>query len=247
MSANDAGHDVSRRSIEVVARSDDHSVPATVHGPQTEPRRRPGEPGRRKRVRTTSVAWYGHAKLTRSEWESYGSRLGLVTKSSNWWLGDWVRFGQRHYNDHRFEFAARITGYDEQTLRNFAYVSGRCEFSRRRENLSWSHHAEVAPLEPAQQDRWLEDAATGRWSVRQLRERVRRERLSASSAGEPNVAVSPEDPSEAECVDIRCDHCGSTIHVPVSAMAGILGNHRSDPRSSGVDAESPVSVGVARA
>jgi hypothetical protein len=34
-------------------------------------------------------------------------------------------------------------------------VSSRVELSRRRDNLSWSHHREVAPLEPAEQDKIL--------------------------------------------------------------------------------------------
>jgi hypothetical protein len=125
------------------------------------------------RARTTSVAWLAHVQLTFDEWQGYGSRIGLVSKSTNWWLGDWVRFGQRHY-DQRYQQASEVTGYDEQTLMNFAYVSGRYEISRRRENLSWSHHAELAPLQAFDQDVWLERAVAERLSVRQLRAQLRR-------------------------------------------------------------------------
>ena len=51
--------------------------------------------------------------------------------------------------------ASRITGYDVQTLMNMVYVATRFESGRRRERLSWSHHAELAALEPPEQEEWL--------------------------------------------------------------------------------------------
>ena len=144
----------------------------------------------RERVRTTSVAWYGHAELTREEWATYGLRLGAVTRSSRWWLGDWVRFGQHRYTNGRFAVASRISGYDEQTLRNFGYVAGRYEVSRRRENLTWSHHAELAALVSVEQDWWLDEAAARNLSVRRLRDAVRdRHRAQLAAA----TVVNTED------------------------------------------------------
>lgn len=45
--------------------------------------------------------------------------------------------------------------------------------SRRRDNLTWTHHYEVAPLEPAEQDRLLALAEEKGWSVRELRKATR--------------------------------------------------------------------------
>lgn len=209
-----------KRHLKVAAPDPDGSTasagPLNDHGSTSIQER---EVALRERVRTTAVAWYGHADLTRREWESYGSRLGAVTKASSWWLGDWVRFGQRHYNDHRFEHASRITGYDEQTVRNFAYVAGRCEFSRRRENLSWSHHAEVAALTPAEQDRWLEQALTQSLSVRQLRQGLQYERRTRNEAGGMSTArSSDQDGCLDDVVPIVCEHCGETTRVLVSTI-----------------------------
>ena len=56
------------------------------------------------------------------------------------------------------------TGLDYQTLREYGVVARRFEWSRRRDNLSFQHHAEVCALTGAEQDRWLDLAAPNRWS-----------------------------------------------------------------------------------
>jgi hypothetical protein len=48
--------------------------------------------------------------------------------------------------------ALDATEMEYGTLANAKWVSGQFEFSRRRENLSWSHHLEVAKLGPDEQD-----------------------------------------------------------------------------------------------
>lgn len=52
----------------------------------------------------------------------------------------------------KYAQAIDVTGYEYGTLQNFGWVAGRIETSRRRDVLSWSHHAEVAALEPSEQD-----------------------------------------------------------------------------------------------
>jgi hypothetical protein len=162
----------------------------------------------RARTKTTSVAWLAHARLTLDEWQGYGSRLGTVSKSTNWWLGDWVRFGQRHY-DQRYREAAQVTGYDEQTLMNFAYVAGQYDVSRRRETLSWSHHAELAPLDPPTQELWLDHATLRGLSIRQLRAAVRQARRPVDSGLVPTIRAFGGEASDAG--PVVCPHCGGVI------------------------------------
>jgi hypothetical protein len=162
----------------------------------------------RARTKTTSVAWLAHARLTLDEWQGYGSRLGTVSKSTNWWLGDWVRFGQRQY-DQRYREAAQVTGYDEQTLMNFAYVAGQYDVSRRRETLSWSHHAELAALDPPTQELWLDHATLRGLSIRQLRAAVRQAHRPADSGPEPTIRAFGGEASDAE--PVVCPHCGGVI------------------------------------
>jgi hypothetical protein len=105
-------------------------------------------------------------------WSAIGSRIARHANASAWWLGDWVTFGRMKYG-RRYKHAISTTGLDYQTLRNYASVARRFEPSRRRPDLSFQHHAELAALPDVLQDRWLAAAAAGRWSKAELRRRVR--------------------------------------------------------------------------
>lgn len=185
------------------------SVPARVRGVDRKHAPAPGIP----KTRTTAVAWLGYNALTVEEWQRYGTRLGAMSKSTNWWLGDWVRFGLR-YLDQRYDQICRVTGYDEQTLMNMAYVAKNFPAPRRRENLSWSHHAELAPLPPDEQDRWLDLAAAQKLSVRQLRAKVRlAQRVDQPpELTEESDADSCESPVASEGTELLfCPRCGASF------------------------------------
>ena len=55
------------------------------------------------------------------------------------------------------------------TLDNWASVARKIKFSRRRENLSFTHHQEIADLEPDEQADWLQWAIDEQASVSKLR------------------------------------------------------------------------------
>ncbi len=110
-----------------------------------------------------------------AEWEQLGRQLLSVANSSAWWVGDWLLFGQRVYAD-RYERAIVRTGFDYQTLRNYAWVAASIEPPRRQDALSHSHHAEVASLEPEDQDAWLRRALVNGWSRNRLRAELRQDR-----------------------------------------------------------------------
>jgi hypothetical protein len=81
-------------------------------------------------------------------------------------------YGEAAY-DGRYRKAIEETSLDYQTLRNSAWVARRFALSRRRDSLSFGHHAEVAALPEAEQDFWLRKAQESGWSVKQLRQQVR--------------------------------------------------------------------------
>lgn len=133
--------------------------------------------------------------LSVDEWASYGPRLTMVADSVNFWLGDWWAYGDRRYGESAAQAAP--TGRSVQTLQNAAWVCGKIEPSRRREGLSFGHHAEVAGLEPERQDALLADAEREGWSVGELRGRVRGIKQPGGFGSAPDEWAAPAAVVEA--------------------------------------------------
>lgn len=113
---------------------------------------------------------------TYEEWEQLGLALGRMERSVQWWVGDWIRFGERRYGE-MYSQALDATGRPYGSLANAVYVASRFDSSRRRENLSFGHHQEVAALDPHDQDVWLDTAEAGDMSVMDLRSAIKRARV----------------------------------------------------------------------
>lgn len=111
--------------------------------------------------------------LSERSWERIGASLRDLTNSSAWWLADWLIFGESTYGLRRYREAIERTGLDYQTLRNYAWVARRFEHHRRRDSLSFAHHAEVTCLAPPEQDYWLRKAEQQKWSRNELRRSLR--------------------------------------------------------------------------
>lgn len=111
--------------------------------------------------------------LSERSWEQIGANLRELMNSSAWWLADWLIYGEATYGWRRYKEAVERTGLDYQTLRNYAWVARRFEHDRRRDSLSFAHHAEVTRLSPPEQDYWLRKAEQQKWSRNELRRAVR--------------------------------------------------------------------------
>lgn len=116
------------------------------------------------------------------EWEQLGVALGRMERSVQWWVGDWIRFGESRFGE-KYAQAMDATGKEYGTLATTVWVAEHIDTSRRRENLSWGHHREVAALEPAEQDRWLDEAEAEGMSVMDLRSAVKRGRVAIAAPG----------------------------------------------------------------
>ncbi len=110
--------------------------------------------------------------LPLDSWKQIGEQIHIISDASAWWIGDWLRFGRDKYPD-RYKRAIGETSLEYQTLRNYAWVAGRFDVSRRRDALSFQHHLEVAALPEDQQDLWLERAERSGWSRNDLRAQLR--------------------------------------------------------------------------
>jgi hypothetical protein len=167
-----------------------------------------------------SIAWIPERDLQVEEWSRIGQRLGMMGRCNQWWIGDWIRYGNSKYGE-KYSRAAKLTGYDVQSLTNMVYVATSFDdIARRRDGLSWSHHEAVAALEPARQDQWLTMAAGLKWSVNDLRVELRayRKGRGGESTGEvnhnydPPGAKPPADHDQAQAAeDVCCPHCGGPV------------------------------------
>jgi hypothetical protein len=72
-----------------------------------------------------------------------------------WKIGGLARHDDAVYGE-KYEALMAATGLSYQTIANTAMVAGKVELSRRRENLSFAHHTEVAALPAVEQDRLLD-------------------------------------------------------------------------------------------
>jgi len=81
--------------------------------------------------------------LTFEQWQGVGFTLKRINKAWRWWVGDWLHYCERSFGVMASQVMDEL-GTDYQQLADCAYVAGRIPFARRRENLSWSHHKEVA-------------------------------------------------------------------------------------------------------
>lgn len=169
----------------------------------------------RRSLGIDSVVWMPPANdMEHHEWMLIGRRLGAISRCSQWWLGDWVQYGTSKWGE-KYSDAARATGYDTRSLANMASVALSFPPSRRRDNLTWSHHAAVAALAPEEQDLWLGRAATQRLSVADLRTELRtQKRLNASPKERPSrprrafVVVCPRCKGSIEIDGTQCPVSG---------------------------------------
>ena len=155
-----------------------------------------------ERAQVSAVAWVAREELDRNAWESAGRKLGAIGRGTQWWIGDWIRYGNARWGE-KYTKAAEITGYDVGSLRNMAWVSSQFDVSLRSDELSWSHHAILAPLEETQKHEWLHRAREERLSVGKLRSELR----SADANGrhpEPDTVADAGTDTPA----IKCPNCG---------------------------------------
>lgn len=170
------------------------------------------------------VAWTPAGELDAREWATAGRRIGAVGRNIQWLLGDWIAYGNQKFGE-RYARASKITGYDTQTLMNMVYVASRFEISRRREDLSWSHHETLASLEPDEQDRWLDQAIADRWAVSDLRMMLRVARKGDSAGASEEEKAETQEPGSSggrrqlsrQPLAVMCPHCGE--EVPLHAAS----------------------------
>jgi N6-adenosine-specific RNA methylase IME4 len=113
-------------------------------------------------------------EVTKEEWAMVFNALKGVEGCVQFWIGDCLAYRQQKWG--MYDDIAEETGYDKGTLKNIKAVSDNVESSRRRDNLGFSHHVEVAPLPPEKQELFLNKAVEENLSVRELREEIKKDK-----------------------------------------------------------------------
>jgi hypothetical protein len=162
------------------------------------------EAGRHQATGISRVAWVPQEDFDQGEWLATGRRLGAIGRCSQWWIGDWIRYGTSRWGEKYVE-AARVTGYDVASLRNMAWVAAQFDVSLRSDKLTWSHHVLLAPLEKDEQRHWIGRAIEARLSVADLRLELR-----ARGRGARRGKGAESDRSEGLGAEV-CPHCGHKL------------------------------------
>jgi len=161
------------------------------------------------------------ASLQIDTWLRIGRMLGHVHRTINWWIGDWINKGEALFGHEasqgvegtvsdRYNEAERITSLDHQTLLNISSICANVARSRRRSELGFWIHQEVARLEPDEQKRWLKEAVDNNWSGRELRENLnqaglRPGRKQLSEGGDTDVSSERANGAGSGSHDHRSD------------------------------------------
>lgn len=122
-----------------------------------------------------SVALHIPEGTSFDDWTRLGQTLQQMEKSVMWWIGDWLRFGERKYGK-TYTQAVEATGYASETCRKARYVAETFESGKRFPDLSWSHHMEVASLPPADRAEVLARAASEGLSIRETKALAKQEK-----------------------------------------------------------------------
>jgi hypothetical protein len=111
-------------------------------------------------------------QLSFDDWHDFGQTLQQVEGAIQWWIGDWLNYGEQRYGE-MYTQAIEDTDFAYSTLAQYKRVAKSLEFCLRRQNLTWSHHKELASLEPDEQEYWLGRAESETLSVAELRREIK--------------------------------------------------------------------------
>ena len=108
---------------------------------------------------------------TIDDWIKCGKFLRRAEGAVQFWLGDWINFGEKKYGE-MYSQALEESDYGYGTLRNFAWIANKVELSSRNDNLSFKHHQLIAGFDQKDQSRWLKRASDEEWSVADMRKEI---------------------------------------------------------------------------
>lgn len=116
----------------------------------------------------STIGWVPRSGLPFDEWERVMGGLFQTQRSLNWIIGDGLNYGEYTYGE-AYAQAIEITGWEYQRLADVKYVASKVPYDLRNQDLTWTHHKYVAPLDMSSQKKWLDEAAEKEWTTAQLK------------------------------------------------------------------------------
>ena len=168
--------------------------------------------------------------LEYAEWAPIGIKFRKAKEWLQFAIGAWLNHGEAHYGE-MYTQAAEETGLPEETLMIFKYVDSRVPEEVRilEDHMNWSHHRMVAKFPPEEQSKWLQMAHQNVWSVRDLKEALKKasgKDGDGQGEGEDKEGREEGPPTGEACVccgsspaGMKC--CGSCMAVASKAVATI--------------------------
>jgi hypothetical protein len=122
------------------------------------------------------------------DWMVVGHVLKYAAEGIQFWIGDWMAYGGKKYGESMWQ----ALDAKDQTLANWAWTARAVHPSRRREELPYSHHSEVAGLPADEQVEVLAEAVENNYTVKETREKVKekKEARRTQEFGKPEVVTT---------------------------------------------------------
>ena len=127
-------------------------------------------------MEATRVGWMPTAELSWDDYIEAGKKISCADSATQWWIGDWYNQGYG-YGEH--EEACKKAGIDYDNARKCAVICRSFELLRRRNNVSFSHHQEIARIDDiSTQEKLLDKCEPGPdgkpeiKNVKELRQKV---------------------------------------------------------------------------
>lgn len=127
------------------------------------------------------------------EWGAAFNKLTIANNHYRFALGDWMIVGEK-FGDEIYQYTDTLR-ISQGTLDNYKRVALHVPIHIRNNELSWSHHNEVAKLDNHEAQKiWLDRAEQNDWAVRDLREQM-------------NIALinDPQTPAQTKNIIIARD------------------------------------------
>ena len=165
--------------------------------------------------------------LSFEDWMAVGAGLKNVEQSIMFWIGDWLVYGEGHYGE-QWTQVTDVSQYSPKTISNAMWVAKKVPVARRREDLSYGHHVEVASLEPHEQSEWLKRAKDEELPRDKMRALIREAKgpQKITPPADPSMPKDPPQRDNALREDARHEDC-IRCHAPhaVSAHYCGIGKH----------------------